>query len=188
MEIKRELKKQRFRRLRKNSSFSNKNYAAMTILEIVIYMAVFSLVFLSIIGFLFSFEDGIVDAQQRFQVTIYEQFLSDHITNSIRKSDSVNLAQSTLDNDTGVLQIVYDENPTDIEAKYELINGVVYYNEIGNDPVEITPASMDVSKLRFIRINDDEGNVIGVRVEGEYTYDNLEKDYAIELNLLLDQR
>lgn len=170
-----------------NWDFDNR-YQGMTLLEIVIYLAVFSLVFLSMIGFLFSFEDGIHNAQSRFQATTSEQFLTDHLTNSIRKADSVNLTTTVFENNNGVLQLHFNDSAGDYETKYTLVNGTIYYTKVGGDPVAITPNSMNITKLFFIRINDENSKLVGTSIDIEYTYKGLNKLYSTQLNLLLGQK
>jgi len=79
--------------------------------------------------------------------------LIDRIVRDIRTGNDIDLAQSSLNSNSGSIYIYSKVNGVSVPKKFSLSNGRVQYEENGGSAQYLSPANMTVSRLYFKDIN-----------------------------------
>lgn len=165
-----------------------KNLAGITLIEVLLYLAIFGLVFMTIIQFFFFLEDSNRLAAETIKIDRNVIFLSQHFEDSFKNNSRVivnppHTGSSTatyFDNELVTTDdadgIIVLDPSTDIidEFNNTTTNDVIYrIDSVDNDRitfekdstiVEITRDDLKVNKFLLESILDKDDNIIGVRI------------------------
>ena len=131
---------------------SRKRYSGILLIESVVYLGLFALLFLALIQFYFT----IGSSNQRSTANLLLQrtriFLAEHTEETIRDSLSFDILSSKLDDDSGILRF---ETTTGYK-EYYLENGVLKITD-GVDIFPLTPPNTLVTRFRG-EVAEDSGS------------------------------
>lgn len=136
-----------------------KRYKAITLLETIIYLALFAVIFVAIIQFYFMMARNNRVAQERVEMHKIILFVNQHFSESFEEASSIDLDNSVFHNDNGVLRILTDGE----YLEYSLSSSRIIVDNNG-DINYLTPESFGVLSFRFEEILDSEDNNVGIRV------------------------
>lgn len=138
---------------------SVKEEQGVTLIETVVYLALFGLIFLSTMNFVLTVSENNRKAESRMYTQRGILFVQEHMTETVRSAWIINEENSVFDSDNGVLAL----NTVDGVTSYQIVSGRLHYNCNGRS-VPVTNVRVVVSRLYFERILDPSDNVVGVRV------------------------
>lgn len=155
----------------------------VTLTETLIYIVLFGIIFLAIMQFLFTMNEGNRVATYRNEIDRSIIFLNEHLNDSFDLATSIDGTGSTFDNDSSILNLVTDEGT----VSYRLVNGTVIYNTNSEDFLLTSPRTT-TTKLLFQKILNSDDELIGVRMtlEIESVFDSKSKK-TIETSYALKQ-
>ncbi|MEK9160404.1 MAG: prepilin-type N-terminal cleavage/methylation domain-containing protein [Patescibacteria group bacterium] len=129
-----------------------KNVKATTLVEIMVYFAIFGIFMAAAMSFALQI-GTISDISSRlYEVQTQTSFLEEKMKTTIQSADSVNVAGSTFDSDAGVLSLVMTDagvSPT----VFSLLNGDILMKEGAADASALHSSTIEVTSLRFHRIS-----------------------------------
>lgn len=152
----------------KTNNVKINKYRGVTLLETLIYIGLFGVVFITLIQFMISIGDNNQDVAERTDAARYKLFLYEHIEESIDWTVSINEVNSIFDVPNGIL---YLDNGADY-IEYELSNGQLIVERSGGIPIAITPANISVTSFTIDELYGIDSQLIGVEVEVVYTIKN----------------
>ncbi len=124
-------------------------YNGITMMESVIYLGMFAMLFLTLMQFYFN----IGQANQRSSATLniqrFEIFLTEHLEDTMRNSDSFDSANSTTDVDLSTVRVAYGAG----YKEYYVNDGTLYITD-GTNTYAITSPNIDVKKFRADVVQD----------------------------------
>lgn len=144
-----------------------KFYKAITLVELVLYLALFSLFILVMVQFFVFISNKNVDARNRLDISRTVIFLRQHFAQTESKIQTIDNINSVFDNDNGKLVL----NTDDGEREYKLIDNKVYFKNTSD--TLLTPSGVVINKLRFEKQVDSLNNIIGVIVKITITHANV---------------
>lgn len=143
------------------SRFSKtRKFNAVTLLESIIYLALFGAIFLVIIQFAFSIGDTNKTSDLSNEIHRASIFLQEHLFESFKTALAIDTAMSQFEDDKGVLRLT---TPTGF-IEYTTSNGILSVNR-DNVVSPITNANLNVERFNITRINDSEGNAVAAEIE-----------------------
>lgn len=136
-----------------------KTFKALTLVEVVTYLAIFAFIFISIIEFVISVKQTNDTALDRSNIERALIFVMSHINDSFDQSNTIVVNESVFNSDNGILRL---NSPTLI-LEYTLSNGQVRFRDNGvyygvSDP------EINVDKLYFEQVLNRSDEIVGVRV------------------------
>jgi hypothetical protein len=159
-------KKNRLLKLR----FKHK-FRAITLMELLIYLALFGVIFVSVLQFTLQVEENNRRSLNHNLLQKYSIYLNQHMAQAVDDTDSVDIAGSTFANSQGVL----DLNPFAGGAiTYRLTTGQLSINR-GSGAVNITPSYLTIDNFTVERIRDSAGGDVGVKIT-VHMYSNFDSD------------
>jgi len=139
---------------------SNKtDYKSMSLLETLLYVALFGLIFISIFEFfLFTAEKNQV-ATERIEIERTVLFIEEHLQDTINRGESIDEVNSIFDQDSGKVRIIINGG----YGEYRIVSGKLVYDEDAtvND---LIPSRFTVSRLYVEKVLDSAAEVTGVRL------------------------
>ncbi|KXK08710.1 MAG: hypothetical protein QY330_00610 [Candidatus Dojkabacteria bacterium] len=132
---------------------------AVTLVEAIIYLAVFGVLFLIVVQFMFSISEANSRSSLRNEIDRNVLFLTNHFQDNFAEATSINASLSQFANDNGVLRLT--DNGEYYE--YRLNSGRVQFNRNGVQNY-LTMANIDINQLRFDRVEYLDGSLTGARV------------------------
>ncbi len=145
----------------------------VTLIETMIYIALFSIILLIIINFMFSAQESTMRNNRRAELQKTIEFLTQHVTDTFDRTNSVNTENCVFLDNQGVLNIT-----TDMVNEYKLEDGRILFNNI-----PITPKGILVGSFRLEPVNDSFDKTIGVRFSIQLS-SREDSPVAQEINLL----
>lgn len=142
-------------------------YEAITLVELVLYLALFSMVILVMVQFFVFISNKNVDARNRLDISRAVVFLRQHFSQTESKIQSVDNSNSVFDNDNGKLVL----NTDDGVREYKLTDNKIYFNNTSD--ILLTPSGVIINQLRFEKQVDSLNNIIGVIVKITITHVNV---------------
>jgi type II secretory pathway pseudopilin PulG len=136
-----------------------KHFRAITLIETILYLALFGLIFTSIFQFVFNIQDG---NQQALTLEILEKnriFLSQHFKDSFTNSLQIDTNQSTFNDDNGVIRL---NNGPEYKI-YALDNGRLQYSESGTVNY-VTPSDTNILSFYLTPLQHVDGTVVAVDI------------------------
>lgn len=150
---------------------NKQKYKGITLIEVVVYLALFALIFVGVVQFLIAVADNNTFTQNRIEIDRYKIYLYQHLEESLDWASQVDGVSSTFDSDNGVLVLKDTSVVPEETLTYSLNSGKVEVNR-GGVILPVTPANVTVSKLRFEDLLDNQGNVVGVVVTTDFSLNN----------------
>lgn len=129
----------------------NRKYSGITMMESVIYLGMFALLFLTLMQFYFSIGNSNQRASATLKIQRSEIFLSQHIEDIIRKSDSYNSINSITGVDLSTIRFNYGAG----YKEYYVDEGILYLDD-GTNIYQISPSDLEIAKFRADVIQDSE--------------------------------
>lgn len=138
---------------------SKSKLRAFTLTELLVYLAIFGILFASMMQFLFYVERSSNKAYYRSEMDKFALFLDERLKEDLQTADSIDTVNSTFDDDAGVLVLsVGAANET-----FTVTNGTLTVDRgVGNSI--LTAPSYNVDRFYVERVNDNIGDVKGVRI------------------------
>lgn len=136
------------------------NSSGMTLIEMIVYVALFGMIFATIVLFATTISNYNQDARDMTTNGKQILFIDEHLADSIKQSSSINEDTSVWKQDNGDLQLL-GINDT---YRYVVENGsLVFYRN--SDRHLLTYPNIRVSRFYLEDIRDEENAIIGVRLE-----------------------
>ena len=163
------------------NSFKNKNIKAFTLVEIIVYMALFAMVFILIIEFTISIKQINSSTNNSTRIDNSALFANQALESTLSTMETVVAGSSAFDSDNGVLNVILKSGQV-IEFKIEAGKLKITRGGVSNF---ITPDGVIVTRFRITPIYTADislTNVIGVKMElAMYVQNNSEprKDRSI---------
>jgi len=152
-----------------------KTYKGVTLLETLLYIVLFGLVFVSIVEFFLYISLQNRNARISMQLERAVIFVSEHIEDEIQKS-TVNPTNSIFDNDSGVLAL----QPIDSGEP------VIYSSEDskliitrGSDSSSLLIPYMELRKFRIERVLGTEGEILGLKLYFTFVREKQERNFDL---------
>ncbi len=131
---------------------------ALSIVEVLVYFALFGVIFLGIINFMISVRATNTSAEQRNLLGKNTIYVMNHLNSSFEVTNSINSASSIFNNDNG--KIVLNLNGKTVE--YFLVSGVLHFVDNGTDYV-LTNTDFDLTRFYCEQIKNYRDEEVGVR-------------------------
>lgn len=157
-------------------------FKAFTLIELVLYLALFSTVILTMVQYFIFVSNKNVDARNRIELSRSVIFLRQHFTQSESEINSFVDGSSTYNSDTGTITFVTNAG----NRSYRLLNNNILYNN-GSSDIELLASGVTSSKLRFTKITNSANTTIGVHVYVTMTHINIVNDVETFDFLLLSK-
>lgn len=123
-----------------------------TLMEILIYFGILSIVLLIAMSFAIQILSVNKLSGNSFELQTNLNFITSRVIQKIHTADSVDLAGSVLDNDTGTLSLNFSD-PGKSPTKLYLESGRIKLKEGTNEAVELNSDLIKIDKLRFHRVS-----------------------------------
>lgn len=137
----------------------NRNYKAMTLVEVITYLAIFAFIFVTIIEFVISLKQTNDVALQRGDIQKAQTFIMNHMNLSFDTANTIVADGSNFNVDLGSLRL---QSATKI-LEYTIIDGRLAFRDNG-EYYYLTDPKYDINKVRFEVIKDNDDIAVGVRV------------------------
>lgn len=135
-------------------------YKAITLLETSVYLALFALLFASMMQFYFTIGDANRGSEARLQNQRLTLFLSEHMDDTLENSDSFDPSNSSFDNDNSVLRFTFGSE----YKEYYIQNGSLYLTD-GTDTFLLTPPDTEVAIFHADVSRDEEQQLFAIDID-----------------------
>lgn len=136
-----------------------KRAKAISLIESIVYIAVFGIVFLFIMQYLFSISEANQNANTKKEFEKSAIFLNQHLNDTFSKAVSVDTANSIFNTDNGKVRI----NLTSGFKEYSILNNQINFNNNGTNSY-LTPPEIKITKLYFDQVLNSSNTLVGIRV------------------------
>jgi hypothetical protein len=162
-------------------------YKGITIIESVVYLGVFAIIFVGMMQFFFMI--GRSNQAVEDQVLIEKNILliTQHTNDSFVDGFSIDETSSTFDDDNGVLVINLDELGLS-KITYSIENKKIQFENESTEKNSLTRTVVDVRKMRYQLIKNSDDISVGVRVEYEFFIENSNVVRGFETSYLLNKQ
>ncbi len=137
----------------------NKRIPAITLVETIIYLAIFGVVFGSILQFMITVNEQNYRAEFKTNLGKSVLHMTEHFNDSIDLATDIEIASSTFASDNGVLRLNYSGGT----MRYSLNGGRLYF-ERNAEVFFLTPPRFAIDQFFLEEVHDDDANLIGVRM------------------------
>lgn len=137
----------------------NSMFNGITLVESILYLALFAMIFVVIIQFSLSVSEGNRIAKDAANFELSTVSLSRHMQNTMKYVESIDDVNTVFENDNGHLYLLENGNT----YEYFLQNQQLYYSDNGVVS-KISTNENNVSKLNIEKVQLSDGTVAGVRV------------------------
>ena len=155
---------------------------SFTLIEVVIYLAIFGIIFGSILFFALSYNTNIDNAVSLQKMNHFTSYVSNHISDSFKTAISIDFSNSVFDIDNGKLSILKSGGYLD----YYLTSNNLIFDNNGSKTTLNNP-DVQIEKFIIRRILSKNGTIKGVKVEMGVYYSkktdlkmNMEEIYVIK--------
>ncbi len=144
-------------------------HKGMTLIETLIYVALFGLIFSSMIGYFMMISES--NANSRLKLDVHKNmiFISEHINNSFDTFESIDLTNTTLDNDLGKIRLVKGASTIDYIIEGDRLK--VVRDGVGT---YVLANKFKAESFRVERVNSSTNAVVGARIK--FTFSSLKKN------------
>lgn len=136
-----------------------RKFKALTLIETIVYLAIFSFMITLVIQFVFVVDKGNDVGLSRVEMEKQVIYLGQHLADSFETSVSINETNTVLNDSNGILYL--NHNGTYIE--YTLNNGVIEVDR-GSGKVPITTPEYTVTNFLLEPVRNAGGTLAGIRV------------------------
>jgi len=155
-----------------------------TLVETALYFAIVGVFLLAATMFSLQILNAFKLSENSQEIQANVMIPLDRITNAIRTADSVVDGSSVFDNDDGMLVLDIDG----VQTKFYLDGGSIYSQEGAATPIKLTSENINVTILRFHKIEEDKTPTqitIDGLAETVSTAAGLDKDLSFHLSASL---
>lgn len=132
---------------------------AFTLVEVILYVGLFGFIFTTIISFFLVTDEFNKNDKYQIDVAKSALFVVEHLEETFNNAKSIDIANSTFDNNIGILTVVKDDNST---VRYSVSNNrIIVLTSTSNF---ISPVDIVINKFRFEQVIDN-GVIKGVRFD-----------------------
>lgn len=132
-----------------------------TLIEAIVYLALFGIVFLTIVQFTFAMAAQNKDNEDQIIVEREVIFLNEHLNESFTNTQSINEGSTVFNNDTGSLFLTTSSGL----ISYTIVDGSLIFNS-GSVTEQLTSVGIRIDKFHLERVRSAKtGNLIGARIE-----------------------
>lgn len=143
---------------------ARKKPAGGTLVEVLVYLGLFALVFVVFIRLFWYVTENNQRANYRIELTRSAVFVHEHLETAVASPNKIDKDSSVFDSDEGKLVLTDGLNT----LEYILANGVLYVQS-GGTAIAITSSRHTVEKFYLECIADNVGGCEGVRVETRFS-------------------
>ncbi len=133
----------------------------VTLTETLIYIVLFGIIFLAIMQFLFTMNEGNRVATYRNEIDRSVIFLNEHLNDSFESAASIDDINSIFDSDNSKLYLYTGSGTTSIN--YRLENGNIILNKNAQDYLISSPR-VEVTQFKLERILNADDALVGARM------------------------
>lgn len=134
-----------------------KSIIGMTLIEVLVYLAIFGLFFTVIINFFFFLQDNNERSGETLKIDRAVIFLTQHFDDSFEKATSAS-GSTVYNNTNGELYLLGSTN-----VNYKLVTSKIQFND-GVIDKQLTRGDLQVTKFLLEEIKDNSDTVIGVEI------------------------
>ena len=134
----------------------------MTLIETVLYIALFAIIFMSVMNFAFSVTEHNQEAEARTMIQRSIIQIQEHLTEKIDSATSIDTIASVFEVDNGVLSMTVSGS----SAVYQISDGRLTYSTGGNS-TPISSSKMIVTRFYIQEVLGRADQVTGVRITME---------------------
>jgi len=132
----------------------------LSIVEVLVYLALFGLIFYSVVVFMISIKDSNRMALDRTDMEKTALYLMNHMNSSFNIANSITADANTVYNsDNGKIKLIL---PTKY-AQYSLTGSALHFNDNGTD-YNITNPDYTISKFYLEQVFNNDNVLVGVRL------------------------
>lgn len=135
-----------------------KKLKAITIFEVLVYLALFGIIFVAIVQFVIAVKDSNSMAEYRSELEKVNIYTMNHLNSSFSTANDISDADSVFSLDEGKIRLIL----TSKYVEYYLDEGVLYYNDNGTIH-NISNPDYIYSKLNLERIENNDAELKGIR-------------------------
>lgn len=158
----------------KNRKIMEKKYSAMSLIETLVYIGIFGVMFAVIIQYFIITSDSIRSSQSRVIMQHNSIFLIQALSGSFAGAEGIDDTGSALDNSNSILILEMADGST--RTFWSSDQRVMMTDSITGQDIALTQRSLDVSSFTLNRIEDSEGVVIGVEMVAVVANENFPDD------------
>jgi|GEM_PF-5340724 len=162
--------------------FSGKQ-KGMTLIEILIYLGLFAIIFSAAIEFSFVIGRQLQRHSQIQQVNGTVIFINNQINDTFLYSKQINTGNSTFDNVIGAVEVQSYSNEI---SRYYVNNGTLFVNQDGVVS-PLTDQNLEVKEFTVTQILDKSSEIVGVRTTFKLQFYNSDVFQTIDTNFLLSK-
>jgi len=133
---------------------------AITIVETLIYLVLFGVIFIAIIEFFITMRDNNKSAIEKVNLEKVTIFLTNHLSDSFKNSLSIDELNSDFEINSGNIRVI----KTGKYIEYSLVNDVLTFSDNGTNKVILDP-DYKVTRFYLERILNDKNILQGIRME-----------------------
>lgn len=165
-----------------------RSFSGFSLMEMIIYLAIISLVMVSMVSFALVISSSHDKALAAGEVEANLRLISSEISRQIKSARSFNLADSILDNDQGRLSLWLDQAATQAVA-IDLDQGKVRLQFGLNPALTLSDSRVTVKRLRFEQLSATEIKVsLFVAFGTEASVLPAAQNYEQEINFIVKRR
>lgn len=150
----------------------------MTLLEVLVYMALFGIIFSLVVGLLIQTRDQNRKAKDAINIEQNMIFIDGHLNMVFEEVESLDANNSSFDSDQSVVAL----NMKDGSHVEYFLNGQQLFIDRGT-AMQLSNNRARVTRFRAERVLDADDNLIGVRISGTVTSVNDSGEYKMWENL-----
>jgi len=132
-----------------------------TLVEMLVYVAILSIVLGAALTAIFSFSDHIGKSRANRLVTVAAETALERILTETRMANAVDVAGSNLGSSPGTLTLTRDDGTT---MFFELSGGTLDVSENGVNQGPLTPGGVEVENLEFRRFDNSFTELIAIDI------------------------
>lgn len=133
------------------------NIKGMTLIEVVLYLAIFAMFFIVMINFFFFVQDSNQLSGETLKIDRSTILITQHFEDSFKQSDSVGI-NTIPDIDNGTLELLGD-----VDVTYSILDSRLQFDN-SESTKPITRSDIQVTKFLLEEILDNSDTVIGVKI------------------------
>ena len=153
----------------------NRTEEGLTLVEIVLYLALFAIIFFTVMQFVLAVSENNRVAMARSKVERTHIFVLEHLQESFSEAESVNDVGSLFEDDSGVMVLNLESG----SLRYSLVNDRIMF-ERGGVSVPLTAPDVVVSRFYLEEVLNAASSTVGVRITMEITTEEEDSTETIE--------
>lgn len=158
------------------------NQKGFTLIETIVYLLIVGVILSTLALFLLHVMNARTKTYAISEVISSANLIQERLSEAVRHSTSLRVADSTFGTDPGVLSLnMADPARTPVEFSLTSDNGQLQISEAGGDPVILSPANVYISELIFTNLTSvNDAGMIQVKFTAEVTSDSGTKAFEYD--------